>query len=203
MSPIARSNAGIGVPRDKCNKENGLAENAWELPAKNLDDYFCVHPERGREFVLRLPHGADPLKAIEKFAVDNKIRFAKVHAAFMGAFRPAKYMVWTPDTKNPDNWHNESVATTENLSMLLTVGGMIGIKKSFEGDEQSFVAMHFVAGGAWDTGTFGGHLYEGTRIAGTMCFFVTEMLNIDVIPPTEKPGAEDDPFPENWYYDLK
>lgn len=179
-----------------------MSKQAWELPAQTPEDYFCVHPQRGREFVVRLPDGADPLKAIERFAIDNEIRFGKVHAAFMGAFSPAKYMVWTPDTQNPDNWHHESVATTHNLNMLLSVGGMIGIKKSYEGEEQTFVAMHFVGGAGWDVGMIGGHLYEGTRVAGVMSFFVTEMTGIDVIPPTEKPGAEDDPFPENWYKDI-
>lgn len=179
-----------------------MKKNPWELPAKTPEDYFFVEAGRGREFVVRLPDGADPVKAIAKFAADNGIRFGKVHAAYMGAFRPAKYLVWAPDTKDPENWHHEEVATVENLSMLLACAGMIGIKKNYKGEEESFVALHFVSGGAWDTATFGGHLFEGTKIAGVMAFFITEITGIDVIPPTMEEGQEEDGFPENWYKSL-
>jgi len=179
-----------------------MNKNPWELPAKTPEDYFFVETGRGREFLVRLPDGADPLKAISKFAADKGIRFGKVHAAYMGAFRPAKYLKWAPDTANPENWHNESIATVENLSMLLTCAGMIGIKQNYRGEEETFVALHFVSGGAWDCPTFGGHLYEGTKIAGVMAFFVTEITGIEVIPPTKVEGKKEDGFPENWYREI-
>jgi len=179
-----------------------MNKNPWELPAKSLSDYFCVKASRGREFVVRLPDGADPIEAIQKFAADNKIRFGKVHAAYMGAFRPARYLAWTPDTRNPENWHNESEAEVANLTMLLSCAGMIGIRKNYQGQEESFVALHFVSGGAWDAPTFGGHLFEGTRIAGVMAFFVTEITGIDVIPPTMEEGKDPEVFPENWYQEV-
>ncbi len=176
-----------------------MSKNPWEMPAKTPEDYFCVKAGRGREFLVRLPDGADPLKAISKFASDKGIRFGKVHAAWMGAFRPAKYLVWAPDTKNPENWHNEEIATVENLSMLLSCAGMIGVKQNYQGEEESFVALHFVSGGAWDCAPFGGHLFEGTKIAGVMAFYVTEITEIDVIPPTVEDA---DGFPENWYKEI-
>ncbi len=179
-----------------------MAEQPWELPAQEPTDYFDVKAGRGREFLVRLPDGADPVKAIAKFAEDRKIRFGKVHAAWMGAFRPARYLVWTPDTTNPDNWHHESPAVLENLSMLLSCAGMIGVKKNFKGDEESFVALHFVSGGGWDTPTFGGHLFEGTKIAGVMAFYVTEITDIDVIPPSKIEGMNEEYFPENWYQEI-
>ncbi len=180
-----------------------MKKNPWELPAQKPEDYFFVETGRGREFLVRLPDGADPLKAISKFAADKGIRFGKVHAAYMGAFRPAKYLMWAPDTRNLDNWHHEEVATVENLSMLLTCAGMIGIKKGYDGKEETFVALHFVSGGAWDCPNFGGHLVEGTKVAGVMAFYVTEITGIDVIPPTLEEGEEADGFPENWYQEVK
>lgn len=176
-----------------------MKKNPWELPAQSPEDYFFVEAERGREFIVRLPDGADPLKAISKFASDHGIRFGKVHAAYMGAFKPAKYLAWAPDARDPKNWHHEEVATVENLSMLLACAGMIGVKKNYRGEEESFVALHFVSGGAWDTATFGGHLFEGTKIAGVMAFYITEIVGIDVIPPTQEEGTDQDGFPENWY----
>ncbi|MFP4492239.1 MAG: PPC domain-containing DNA-binding protein, partial [Spirochaetaceae bacterium] len=161
-----------------------MAKNTWEQPAQNQDDYFSVNARRGREFVVRIPHEADPIKAIENFAKEKEIRFGKVHAAYMGAFKPAKFLVWTPDTAHPENWHHEEVMEIQNLNMLLSCAGQIGIKKNFEGEEVSFVALHFVTGGAWNVPTIGGHLVEGTKVAGVMAFYVTEILGIDVLLPS-------------------
>ena len=48
------------------------------------DEYHAVECQRGREFIIRLTTGADVFLAVQKFAIDQKIRFAKIHAAFMG-----------------------------------------------------------------------------------------------------------------------
>ena len=97
----------------------------WERDAQTPDEYHTVECQRGREFIIRLTSGADVLLAIQKFAIDHNIRFAKIHAAFMGGLQPAKYLVWAPDTSDPDNWHKEAVATTTNLSMILSLSGII------------------------------------------------------------------------------
>ena len=62
---------------------------------------------------------------------------------------------------------------------------MIGQRPTDEGGEERFVAMHFVAGGACDTGTIAGHLLEGTRVKGCMQVFVTELLAIEVLKPVD------------------
>lgn len=171
----------------------------WEKEASHPAEYHCCEARRGREFILRLNTGADPVLAIQEFARENGIRFGKVHAAFMGGFAPAKFLIWAPDSSDPENWHHESVATLENLSMLLALGGMIGIRKNHEGEEEAFVAMHFVTGGAWDAPTTGGHLVEGTRVKGAMEFYVTEILGIEVLLPEMDPYHIAHTFPENWY----
>ncbi len=177
-------------------------KNRWEMPAEFESQYYCVEAKRGREFILRLPHESDPVKAIAHFAKEKNIRFGKVHAAYMGAFRPARFLMWAPDTANPDNWHNESVAEIQNLNMLLSCAGQIGIKKNYEGTEESFVALHFVTGGAWDVPTIGGHLVEGTKTCGVMAFYVTEILGIDVLLPSPEEGMKHGDFPENWYKEI-
>ncbi len=174
----------------------------WQQPATNPTDYHCCEATRGREFIVRMLSGADPVLALENFAKEQNIRFGKIHATFMGAFQPCKYFVWAPDTANPDNWHNESVATNHNLSMLTSIGGMIGVRPTVDNGEEPFVAMHFVAGGAWDTPTFSGHMVEGTKIVGCMQVFVTEILDIDVLHPVDEYG-EAYSFPENWYKNIK
>lgn len=174
---------------------------AWQKPASHPAEYHFCETRRGREFIIRMMSGADPVKAIENFAKEQNIRFGKVHATFMGAFKPCKYFVWAPDTTNPDNWHNEAVAVNHNLSMLCAVGGMIGERPCQDGGVEPFVAMHFVAGGAWDTQTFGGHIVEGTTIVGCMQVFITELLDIDVLKPVDEYG-EAYSFPENFYENV-
>lgn len=176
---------------------------AWELPATTPTDYHCVETKRGREFILRLTTNADPNLAIARFAKEQNIRFGKVHATFMGAFRPLKYLVWAPDASDPQNWHHEATATLENVTMLCSIGGMIGVRKLKAGGEEPFVAMHFVAGGAWDAPTVGGHLADGTKVLGVMQCFITELLDIDYVSPTFDPYGEADTFPENWYKKTK
>jgi len=174
----------------------------WQLDAINPSEYHCCEATRGREFILRMNTGSDPCLAIEKFAREHNIRFGKVHASFMGAFKPAKYLVWAPDLKDPDNWHNEATAVSDNLTMLCSVAGMIGQRPTADGGEETFVAMHFVSGGAWDSATICGHLDEGTRILGCMEVFVTEILDIDVLKPLDEYGIEYN-RPENWYQNTK
>ncbi len=175
----------------------------WERDASHSAEYHCCEARRGREFIIRMNTGADPVLAIQQFAKEKKIRFGKVHAAFMGGFKPAKFLVWAPDTRDINNWHNESAATIQNLSMLLSAGGMIGVRVNAQGEEESFVAMHFVAGGAWDVPTIGGHLVEGTKVRGVMEAFITELLGIDVVYPSVELPGESWAFPENWYKTIK
>ena len=173
---------------------------AWQQDAKTIDEYHFCEMRRGREFLIRIMTGADPCLAIEKFAQEHGIRFGKVHATFMGAFQPCKYLVWIPDYADAENWHREGTAVCENLTMLASIGGMIGERPTLDGGEESFVAMHFVAGGAWDAGTIAGHLEKGTIVKGCMQCFITELLDIDVlVPPDWDPSYG---YPENFYYNV-
>jgi predicted DNA-binding protein with PD1-like motif len=174
-------------------------KDTWERDAEAPVDYHCVETRRGREFVLRMTTGADVWLATQQFARDNGIRFAKLHAAFMGGFQPARFLVWSPDTRDPANWHHESEAVVQNLSMVLALGGVIHPRPR-NGVDEPFPAIHFVIGGAWDVPTIGGHLVEGTIVKGVCQFFVTELLDLDVLHPggiAPDPHAEQ--FPENWY----
>lgn len=177
----------------------------WQKPAVSETDFHCVEATRGREFVVRLTTGADPVKALKHFAEEKHIRFGKIHAAFMGGFDPLRYDVWTYDARDPDNRSFEATATHRNITMLCAMGGMIGIRPDGKGGEESFVAAHVVAGGGWDTGTVAGHLEEGTKVFGVMQVFVTEILDIDVIYPCQlyQDDAAFDKYPENWYRSTK
>jgi predicted DNA-binding protein with PD1-like motif len=172
----------------------------WEKDAASPDDYNVVQCQRGREFILRLTTGADAYLAIQKFAQDHDIQFAKVHAAFMGGFQPAKYLMWTPDTNDPDNWHNETAATVDNLSMVLSLSGIIHLRPNNNGDLEPFPAMHYVLGGGWDVPTAGGHLVEGTIVKGVLAVFITEITGIEVILPSHD---RDQQAPENWYKETE
>ena len=172
----------------------------WERDATTKDEYHSVEAKRGREFIIRMTTGADVYLGIQKFAKDKNIRFAKIHAMFMGGLQPVRFLMWTPDTKNVGNWHNESEATVDNLSMLLSMSGMIHPRPAKEVGEEPFPAIHFVTGGAWDVPSIGGHLLEGSIVKGVVEFFITEILGIEVLYPV---GETIDPhqaeFPENWY----
>jgi predicted DNA-binding protein with PD1-like motif len=174
----------------------------WERDAVTPDEYHAVECQRGREFIIRLTTGADVFLAIQKFAMDQKIRFAKIHAAFMGGLQPARYLVWAPDTKNPQNWHKEACAVTGNLSMVLALSGIIHPRPGKDGRPEPFPAIHFVAGGAWDCPIFGGHLEQGTTVKGVLECFITEIKGIDTLAPVER-VYEDDEYPENWYKAVK
>lgn len=176
----------------------------WEMDAVHPDDYNIVEATRGREFVIRLTNGADVFLALQKFAVDHKIRFAKIHAAFMGAFQPCRFLVWTPNTAEPGNWHNESEMVIDNLSMVLALGGVLHPRPLPDGSEEIFPAIHFATGGAWNVPTIGGHLVEGTIVKGVLECFITEILDIDVMYPQDwLDGTRPDPFPESWYKSTK
>ncbi len=173
----------------------------WQRDAVVDTEFHCCEARRGREFIVRMMTGADPVKAITEFAKKNNIRFGKVHATFMGGFQPCRYYVWIPDHTDPTNWHLEGEAQCDNLTMLAAIGGMIGQRTNKDGEEETFVAMHFVAGGAWDTGTISGHLIEGTKVKGCMQVFVTEMLDIEVLKPVDVFG-EEYTLPENFYQNV-
>jgi predicted DNA-binding protein with PD1-like motif len=135
--------------------------------------------------------------AIQRFAKDKGIRFGKIHAAFMGGFRPAKIYMWVPDTENPDNWHTERAATYDNLSMLCAMSGMIHTRL-VDGEPEPFPAIHYVIGGAWDVRTVGGHLTEGTIVKGVVECFITEILGIEELLPSDY-DPKTDSAPEEWY----
>lgn len=178
-------------------------KDAWERDAQTPTEYHVVEARRGREFILRLTTGADVWLAVQQFARDHRIRFAKIHAAFMGGLQPTRFLVWSPDTRNPDNWHNESPAVIQNLSMILSMGGIIHPRVR-KGVEEPFPAIHFVIGGAWDVPTIGGHLLDGSVVKGVCEVFITEILDIDVLyPSTYVPDPHAEEFPENWYKPLK
>ena len=173
----------------------------WELDARKPTEYHAVKARRGREFILRLTTGADVYLAIQQFAKDHGIRFAKVHAAFMGGLQPTKFLMWAPDTSDPGNWHNESTVTIQNQGMILSMSGIIHPRIT-RGKEEPFPAIHFVTGGAWDVPTMGGHLEQGTTVKGVLEVFVTEILGIDVLLPSSYDPATDT-APESWYKETK
>jgi predicted DNA-binding protein with PD1-like motif len=178
----------------------------WEMDAESPSSYFAVEAKRGREFVLRLPNGADVLLALRQFAVDKNIRFAKVNAAFMGGLQPSKFLVWTPDTRDITNWHNETELTIDNISMLLALSGQIGPRpvKGGHGETEPFAALHFVTGGSWNCPTIGGHMNDGTIVKGVLACYITEILGIDVLYPSNwRPVGFADEYPENWYQEIK
>ncbi len=176
-------------------------KDTWERPASKPDEYHCVEAQRGREFIVRMTTGTDVYLALQKFAKDKKIRFGKIHAAFMGGFVPAKMLMWTPDTRDTSNWHNESPATFENLSMLISMGGMIHTR-IVDGKPEPFPAIHYAIGGAWNVPTVGGHLIEGTIVRGVVEVFVTEILGIDEMLPSNYDPLKDG-APEEWYKETK
>ena len=169
----------------------------WESEASSTDQYHQVECKRGREFIIRLTTGADVYKAIQKFAIEKKITFGKIHAAFMGGFSPAKMAVWVPNTQDPENWHTERNASYENLSMLISMSGMIHTRIE-NGKPTPFPAIHYAIGGAWDVPTVGGHLVEGSIVKGVVEVFVTEILGIEAILPAGY-DPEKDSAPEQWY----
>jgi predicted DNA-binding protein with PD1-like motif len=121
----------------------------------------------------------------------------------MGGLKPAKFLVWTPDTRDPDNWHNEEPRIVHNLTMVLSMSGTIHPRPVKGGGEAPYPVVHFVIGGAWDAPTVGGHLLKGCIVKGVVELFITEMTGIDVLYPE---GAEIDPdegvVPGNWYKEI-
>lgn len=177
-----------------------MPKASWELPATSIDQYHKVEAKRGREFILRITTGADCYKAIQKFAIDNDIQFGKVHAAFMGGFEPCRVMIWVPDTADPENWHMERTVQVDNLSMLLSMSGMIHTRIE-NGKETPFPAIHCVIGGGWNVPTVGGHLVEGSIVKGVVDVFITEILGIEAILP-DGYDPETDGAPEEWYKEV-
>ncbi len=172
----------------------------WETEAAHPTEYHIVEVQRGREFILRLTTGSDVFLALQQFARDHDIRFAKIHAAFMGGLQPTRFLVWAPDTTDPDNWHREAPRVEHNLTMVLSLSGIIHPRPVEGGGYEPFPAIHFVVGGAWDAPTVGGHLLEGSIVKGVLEIFITEIKGIEVIHPESEvvdPHAEE--FPENWY----
>ena len=162
-----------------------MSKEWWEQDAP-VGGYLAVEAKRGREFILRIVNGQDLVKTIKTFAKDNNIGIAKLHAAFMGGFQPARYLVWAPDTKDPDNELHEEVAELHNLSMLLSMSGII--QPSGEEGKDPVVKIHFATGGGCDCQTVGGHLAEGSIVKGMFCCYVTEYDNLELL---HQAGVED------------
>jgi len=170
---------------------------AWMHDAQTPTEHHSVEYKSGREHILRMTTGVDLWLAIQQFAIDNKIRFARIHSAFMGGLQPARFLVWAPDSKDADNWHHEAPMEIQNLSMILALGGIIHVRE-VGGKEEPFPAIHFVTGGAWDVPTIGGHVLEGSIVKGVFELFITEIEGIDVIYGP----CFGENFPENWYREL-
>ena len=162
--------------------------------------YQSVEFYEGRKWICRIKSGEDVYKAIQQFAKDQGIHYARVHCAIMGGFEPAKFEVWVPDIHNPENWHAESDMVVHNLSMILSMSGIIHVRKGEDGQLEPFPAIHLVLGGGWNVQTAGGHLLPGTIAKGNLEFFITELIGIEaVIPPEEM----DSVAPESWYVEVK
>jgi len=172
--------------------------NEWLQDATTPTEYHAVRVTPSREFILRMTTGADLWLGIQRFAVDHGIRFAKIHTAFMGGFQPARFLVWAPDTNDPSNWHHEEPMEVQNLTMILALGGIVHVRQ-VDGREEPFPAIHFVAGGAWNAPTVGGHLLDGSIVKGAFELFITELDGIDVLYGPPEPNN----FPENWYRELE
>ncbi len=160
------------------------------------DTYKSIEAKRGREFILRVPHGSDVYAAVQRFAVENDIKFAQVHTAFMGNFRPARYMVWVPDPRDPENFDIEDCVEVQNQTMILSMSGFIHQRIGKDGKMESFPAIHYITGAAWNAPVGGGHLAPGTIVKGNLELFVTELLGIEAdIEDKWKNSAA----PECWY----
>jgi predicted DNA-binding protein with PD1-like motif len=175
-------------------------KDSWERDANNPEEYHSVECRRGREFIIRLTTGADVFLAIQQFAKDKNINFGKIHAAFMGGFSPAKMFMWTPDNQDPSNWHNETAACFDNLSMLISMSGMIHTRL-VNGKPEPFPAIHYIIGGSWNVPTVGGHLTEGSIVKGVVEVFITEILGIEELLPSNY-DPETDGAPEEWYREI-
>ena len=162
--------------------------------------YKSVEARRGREWILRISTGQDVYDGIQQFAIDHDIKFAQVHTAFMGGFSPAKYMVWAPDARDPENWHYEDCVEVQNLTMILSMSGFIHLRNKADGSGyEPFPAVHYIVGAAWNAPVGGGHLVHGTIAKGNLEVFTTELLGIDVVIPEEEKNST---APESWYKEI-
>ncbi len=157
----------------------------WEQDAP-AGGYLAVEAKRGREFILRIVNDQDLIKVIKTFAKDKDIKIAKLHAAFMGGFQPARYLIWARDTKDPDNIMHEEIAELHNLSMMLSMSGII--QPSGEEGGDPVVKIHFATGGGWDAPTVGGHIAEGSIVKGMFCCYITELVGLEFL---HQVGVED------------
>ena len=161
--------------------------------------YKAVPCTRGREWIFRVSTGQDVFDAFMHFAKDNNVEFARIHSAFMGGFEPARMLIWTPDTTDPENWHHETTMDVQNLTMLLSMSGFIHIRKTESGEREAFPAIHYIVGAAWNAPICGGHLVPGTIAKGNLEVFITEILDIETFLDDDiNTGA-----PETWYYSTK
>lgn len=156
------------------------------------EGYYQVEPKRGREFILKICNGQDVLDVVQRFAVKNNITIARIHTAYMGAFKPQVYLKYVPHPERIDpesaskyledvegkRWMQEIPVTTDNLGMILSLNGFIVPKAPGEPPE---VKIHFLTGASWDSELTGGHMEPGTKVSGEFCCFVTELTGLDII----------------------
>ena len=177
----------------------------WEKDASYPEEYHDVKVERGQEYMFRLNTGADVWLATQQFAKDNYIRFARVHTIFHGGLQPARFYSFAPTGDDPEDWGNEEPVEIQNHSMVISIGGIIHPRPLEGGGEEPFPAVHFTIGGAWGVNTEGGHILPGTKVKGTVAFFITELKGIEnLYPLAHRRGDPDaEAFPESWYKEVE
>jgi predicted DNA-binding protein with PD1-like motif len=84
--------------------------------------------------------------------------------------------------------------------MLIAMSGMIHTRL-VDGKPEPFPAIHYTIGGAWDVPTIGGHLTEGTIVKGVVECFITEILGIEELLPSDYDPITDG-APEEWYKEV-
>lgn len=174
----------------------------WQRPSDEIDDFLSCEFSVGRQFMVRLTDGADPVIALANFAKKKNIRFANVHNCSHGTMNPTRYNIWIYDYNDPEHWNLEGPAVNNNNTMLCALSGMISMRPDGKGGEEPFAAVHFVSGGCWDSGTICGHLLEGSRVRGTWQVVVSEVLGVEQLNPNDFMGP-DYKFPPNWFRELK
>jgi predicted DNA-binding protein with PD1-like motif len=167
----------------------------WWEDDPTSEGFYAVEAKTGREFILRIQSGADVVPTIQKFAKKHNIKVAKIHAAYMGAFHPAKFSMYIPVvegegvTKKVVDFKT-APSIEENLNQVLSMSGII--QPNPRGGDP-VVKIHFITGGAWDVPTTGGHLYPGSIAWGLIHVFITELLGLELI---DNKGQNEDWFKE-------
>jgi predicted DNA-binding protein with PD1-like motif len=167
----------------------------WWEDDPTSEGFYAVEAKTGREFILRIQSGAFVVPTIQKFAKKYNIKVAKIHAAYMGCFKPAKYSMYIPVVEGEGPTKKvvdikTAPTVEENINQVLSMSGVI--QPNPRGDDP-IVKIHFVTGGSWDVPTTGGHLYPESKAWGLIHVFVTELLGLELI---DNKGQNEDWFKE-------